>query len=147
MSTRHKTQQGACYGILLSLVFAGIVVIDLIETMIDWPGKLLIALVWGGLLLGPLYFFEKKKDPHRVDMDERDKGILKKALLTSVVFLAGISGVAFVIALFVLGIQKSISVTMDELSAVIYFVLITFILVLSLTVLVQYGRGVKGEGS
>ncbi len=142
----NKTQQGACYGILLSFVLVGIVVIDLIETRVDWPMKLLVALVWGGLLLGPLYFFEKKKDPHRIDMDERDKRIIKKALLTSVVFMAGVSSVAFVIALFALGIQRSISVTMDELSAVIYCVLIAFILVLSLTVLVQYSR-VKGEES
>lgn len=143
----NKTQQAACYGILLSLLLTGIVIIDLIDTMINWPVKLLVALIWGGLLLGPVYFIQMKKSPHTIDMDERDKRIIKKALLTSIVFMAGVSSVAFVIGLFTLGIQRSISVTMDELSAVIYFVLIAFILVLSLTVLIQYGRRVKGEES
>jgi hypothetical protein len=141
----NKTQQAACYGILLSLVLAGIVVIDLIDTMIGWPVKLLAALAWGGLFLGPAFLIERKKDPRRVDVDERDRRIIKKALLTSVAVLAGLSGVAFVIALFALGLQRSISITMDELSAVIYGILITFILVLSVTVLIQYGRAAKGE--
>ena len=141
----NKTPQGACYGILLSLVLAGIVVIDLIDTMVGWPVKLMVALVWGGLLLGPAFLIERKKDPHRVDMDERDKRIIKKALLSSVVVLVGMSSVTFVIALFALGLERSISITMDELSAVIYFVLIAFIFVLSLTVLIQYGRGANGE--
>ena len=143
----NKTQQGACYGILLSFVLAGIVVFDLIDSIVGWPVKLLVALIWGGLLLGPIYFIERKKDPHRVDLDERDKRIIRRAFLTSVAVLAGMSGVTFVIALFVLGIQRSVSFTMDELSAVIYVTLITFILVLSVAVLVQYGRQVKGKES
>ena len=143
----NKTQQGACYGILLSFVLAGIVVFDMIDSIVGWPVKLLVALIWGGLLLGPIYVIERKKDSHRVDLDERDKRIIRRAFLTSVAVLGGMSGVTFVIALFVLGIQRSISFTMDELSAVIYVTLITFILVLSVAVLVQYGRQVKGEES
>ena len=141
----NKTQQGACYGILLSLLLAGIVVFDLIDTIVGWPTKLLVGLVWGGLLLVPIYCIKRKKDPREVDMDERDKRIIKRAILASFALLAGILGVAFVAAIFGLGIQGTLSVTMDELSAVIYFILIAFILVLSLAVLFQYGRGAKGE--
>ena len=141
----NKTQQAACYGILLSLLLAGIVVFDLIDTIVGLPIKLLVALVWGGLLLVPTYFINRKKDPREVDMDERDKRIIKRALLVSFVLLAGILGVAFVAALFGLGIQGTLSVTIDELSAVIYFVFIAFIFVLSLAVLFQYGRQGKGE--
>ena len=141
----NKTQKGACYGILLSLLLAGIVVFDLIDTIVGWPTKLLVGLVWGGLLLVPIYCIKRKKDPRKVDMDERDKRIIKRAILVSFVLLAGILGVAFVSALFGLGIQGTLSVTMDELSAVIYFALIAFILALSLAVLFQYGRGAKGE--
>ncbi|MEJ2702831.1 MAG: hypothetical protein P8Z79_10360 [Sedimentisphaerales bacterium] len=141
----NKTQQSACYGILLSFVLVGLVVFDLIDTLVGLPVKLLVALVWGSLLLGPVYFIERKEYPHRVDIDERDKRTIKRALLTSIAALTGMSGVVFVIALFVLGIKRSISVTMDELSAVIYFTLITFILVLSFTVLIQYRRRTKGE--
>ena len=143
----NKTQQGACYGILLSLLLAGIVIFDLLDTIVGWPVKLLVGAVWGGLLIVPIYLIERKKDPREVDMDERDKRIIKRALLASFVFLAGILGVAFVVALFVLGIQSTLSVTMDELSAVIYFAMIAFILALSLAVLFQYGRRAKGEKS
>jgi len=143
----NKTQQGACYGILLSLLLAGIVIFDLLDTIVGWPVKLLVGAVWGGLLIVPIYLIERKKDPREVDMDERDKRIIKRALLASFVFLAGILGVAFVVALFVLGIQSTLSVTMDELSTVIYFAMIAFILALSLAVLFQYGRRAKGEKS
>jgi len=143
----NKTQHAACYGILLSLLLAGIVVFDLLDTIVGWPVKLLVGLVWGGLLLVPIYLIERKKKPREVDMDERDKRIIKRALLVSFVLLAGMLGVAFVVALFGLGIQSTLSVTMDELSAVIYFALIAFILALSLAILVQYGRGSKGEES
>ena len=139
----NKTQQGACYGILLSLLLAGIVVFDLVDTIVGWPIKLFVGAVWGGLLLVPIYLINRKKDPREVDMDERDKRIIKRALLINFVLLAGMLGVAFVAALFGLGIQSTLSATMDELSGVIYFALIAFVLALSLAVLVQYGRRAK----
>jgi high-affinity nickel permease len=141
----NKTQQSACYGILLSLLLAGIVVFDLIDTIVGWPIKLFVGAVWGGLLLVPVYLIQRKKDPREVDMDERDKRIIKRAILASFVLISGMLGVAFVTALFGLGIQGTLSVTMDELSAVIYFAFIAFIFVLSLAVLFQYGREPRGE--
>jgi len=143
----NKTQQAACYGILLSLLLTWIVIFNLIDTIVGWPIKLLVGAVWGGLLLVPIYFINRKKDPREVDMDERDKRIIKRALLASFVLLAGFLSVAFVAALFSLGIQGTLSVTMDELSAVIYFAMIAFILALSLSVFFQYGRRAKGEKS
>ena len=143
----NKTQKGACYGILLSLLLAGIVIFDLIDTIVGWPIKLLIGAVWGGLLLVPIYLIERKKDPREVDMDERDKRIVKRALLASFILLAVMLGLAFVIAFFILGLQSTMSITMDELSAIIYFFLVAFVLVLSLAVLAQYGRGARGEKS
>lgn len=141
----NKTQQGACYGVLLSLLLAGIVIFDLLDTIVGWPIILLVGAVWGGLLLVPIFLINRKKDPREVDMDERDKRIIKRALLASFVLLAGMLGVAFVVALFGLGIQSTISVTMDELSALIYIALIAFILALSLAVLFQYGWREKGN--
>jgi hypothetical protein len=143
----NKTQQSACYGVLLSLLLAGIVIFDLIDTIVGWPIKLLVGAVWGGFLLVPIYFINRKKDPREVDMDERDKRIIKRAILASFVLLAGMLGVAFIATLFALGIQGTLSVTMDELSAVIYFTFIAFIFVLSLAVLFQYGRRAKGENN
>ena len=141
----NKTQQGACYGILLSLLLTGIVIFDLIDTIVGWPIKLLVGAVWGGFLLVPVFLIQRKKDSREVDLDERDKQIIKRAILASFVLLAGMLSAAFVAALFALGIQSTLSVTMDELSAVIYFAFIVFIFILSLAVLFQYGRGPRGE--
>lgn len=137
----NRTQQGACYGVLLSLLLVGIVVFDLIDTIVGWPTRLLVGLVWGGFLLVPIYLIERTKDSRRIDMDERDRRIIKRALLASFVLLAAAVGLAFIVALFALGLRSTISVTMDDLSAVVYIVLIAFILVLCVSVLVQYGRG------
>jgi len=139
----NKTQKGALYGVLLSFLLAGIVVFDLLDTIVGWPIKLLVGAVWGGLLLVPIYLIERKKDTREVDMDERDKRIIKKALLVSFILLAVMSGLAFIAAFFVLGLQSTIPITMDELSAVIYLVLVIFVLILSLAVLSQYGWGGK----
>ena len=143
----NKTQQSACYGILLSLLLAGIVVFDLIDARAGWPTKLLVALAWGGFLLVPLYLIGRKKYPREVTMDERDKRIVRRALLISFVLLAAALGAAFVVALFTRGIQGTIALTMNDLSAVIYAAMIAFILVLSVAVLVQCGRARNGEAS
>jgi len=143
----NKTQRGAWYGVLLSFLLAGIVVFDLLDTRVGWPMKLLVAILWGGLLLAPVYCLQRKKRFPGVDMDERDREIVKKALLVSFISLVVILGVAFVTAFFTLGLTHTVSITMDGLSAIIYFVLTVFVLVLSLSVLVQYGRGAKGEKS
>jgi len=137
----NKTQEGAWYGVLLFFLLVGLVAFDLLDTRVGWIGKLLVGIIWGGLLLGPLYLIGRKRQPAGVDMDERDKQIIKKALLASFAVLAAMIGVTFVVTFLALGLKSTISITMDEVSAVVYFVLVTFVLVLSLGVLVQYGRG------
>ena len=135
----NKTQKSALYGVLLSLLLVGIVVFDFLDTRVGWPIMLPVALIWGGLLLGPMYLLARKGQAAEPDMDERDKQIIRKALLASLTLLAGMAGVAFVAAFLVLGLRRTISTTMDEVSAVVYFVLVAFVLVLSLSVLIRYG--------
>ena len=77
-------------------------------------------------------------------MDERDKQIIRKALLATFALLAAMVGVAFVGAFLALDLKRTISITMDEISAMVYFVLVAFVLVLSLAVLVQYAW--RGDG-
>jgi hypothetical protein len=140
-----KTQKGAWYGVLLSFLLAGIVVFDFLDTRVGWPIKLLVGIIWGGLLLGPVYLIERKKQSPGATMDERDEQIIKRALLASFASLAGLSGTAFVVAFLALGLNRTIAITMDEVSAVVYFVFVAYVLVLSLAVLVQYGREGKHE--
>ena len=132
---------------MLSLLLAGIVIFDLIDTIVGWPIKLLVGAIWGGFLLVPIYLIERRKKPGEADTDERDKEIIKRALLISIFLIAIISCLTFIICLFTLGLENAISFTMDDISAVIYFVLIAFVLVLSLTILIQYSFGAKGEKS
>lgn len=141
----NKTQEGAWYGVLLSLLLAGVVVFDFLDTRVGRPMKLLVGTIWGGLLLGPVYLIERKRQPPAVDMDERDRQIIRKGLLAGFVLLAVMSGVAFVAAFLVLGLRNTISITMDEISAVVYFVLVVFVLILSSAVLVQYAHGGRDE--
>ena len=141
----NRTQRGAWYGVLLSFLLAGIVVFDVLDTRVGWPVKLLVAILWGGLLLAPVYLLQRKKRSPGVDMDERDRNIVKRALLASLISLAVILGAAFVTAFLTLGLTHTVSITMDGLSAVVYYVLVVFVLVLSLAVLVQYGRRASDE--
>ena len=137
----NRTQKSALYGVLLSLLLAAIVVFDFLDARVGWMVKLLVSIMWGGLLLGPVYLIERKKQTPGVDTDERDRQIIKKALLASFALLAAMLGVAFVAAFLTLGLKSTISITMDEVSTVVYFVLVAFVFVLSSSVLVQYGRG------
>ena len=139
----NRTQKSALYGVLLLLV--GIVVFDVLDTRVGWPVKLLVAILWGGLLLAPVYLLQREKWSAAVDMDERDRKTIKRALLASFISLAVILGVAFVTAFLTLGVTHTISITMDGLSAVVYYVLVAFVLVLSLAVLVPYGRRAGDE--
>jgi hypothetical protein len=133
----NKTQKGAWYGVLLSLLLVGIVVLDLLDAA-PWPVKLLVALLWGTLLLGPAYLIERRKAPHEVPLDERDRRIIKKALLASFCVLAGILGLVYVGLFLVLDLRDRLSFDLDQISAAVYFMLIAFILTMSLAVLVQY---------
>lgn len=59
----NKTQKSACYGVLLSLLLAGIVVFDFLDTRGGWPMMLLVGIIWGSLLLGPVYLLGRKGRP------------------------------------------------------------------------------------
>jgi hypothetical protein len=137
----NRTQKGAWYGVLLSLLLVGIVVLDLLDTA-PWPVKLPVALLWGGFLLGPLFLIGRKRGRHEVPVDERDRRIVKKALLASFCVLAGILGLVYVGLFLALDLRDRLWLDLDQISAAVYFALVVFILAMSLAVLVQY----RGEG-
>jgi uncharacterized Tic20 family protein len=137
----NKTQKAALYGLYLVPFMLLIPLVDLVDTKNNPILLRAISYPLVILLILPLWFLNRKKT--EVDMDERDKEILKRALLISISLIAIISCLAFTICLFALGLENAISFTMDDISAVIFFILIAFILVLSLTVLFQYRLGAK----
>lgn len=132
----NKTQKAALYGLYLLPFMLLIPLVDLVDTKINPILLRLIGYPLVALWILPLWFLSKKKT--EVDMDERDKEIIKRALLISISLIAIISCLAFTTCLFTLGLENAISFTMDDISAVIFFSLVAFILVLSLTVLIQY---------
>ena len=141
----NKTQKGALYGLYTVAFMLLIPLVDLVDTKINPILLRVIGYLLVILWILPLLFLSKKKT--EVDMDERDKDIIKRSLLISIFLIAVISCLVFTVCLFILGLENAISFTMDDISAVIFFVLVTFILVLSLAVLFQYGRGPRGENN
>ena len=142
----NKTQKGAWIGLVLVAFLLMIPAIDIVEKSMSTLLTHVVGYSVGlPLLILIIYLIRKIETQPGVNFDERDKLIIKKALLGSFTFLIVILGVVFVIALMTLGLEKSISITIDELSAVIYFFLVIFLFVLSLAVLIQYGRGGKDD--
>ena len=137
----NKTQKAALYGLYLVAFILLIPLVDLVDTKINPILLRAIGYPLVILLILPLWFLSRKKA--EVDTDERDKEIIKKALLISIFLIAIVSCSAFTVCLFACGLENAISFTMDDISAVIFFTLVAFILVLSLMVLIQYRSGAK----
>jgi len=95
---------------------------------------------FGGL--GPLIF---KKDKGKVEFDERDKLINRRAALAGFGSAYMVVGLACMIPFFVLGPDRSISV--NWLPMIFMGTGITHFFVHSVAILVQYGWGRKGEKS
>ena len=132
----NKTQKAALYGLYIVAFMLLIPLVDLVDTKINPILLRVIGYPLIILLILPLWFLNKKKT--EVDTDERDKEIIRRALLISISIIAAISCLVFTVCLFACGFENAISFTMNDLSAVIFFTLVAFILVLSLTVFIQY---------
>ncbi len=141
----NKTQKGAWVGLVLVVFLLMIPAIDIVEKSL---GTLLTHVVGYSvglpLLILVIYLIHKIETQPGVNFDERDKLIIKKAIIIAfaVVSIALIAW--YILTLFSLGETGFISVS--KLPVIVYTASILFIFVCSLTVLVQYGRG-KGEKS
>lgn len=137
----NKTQKGACYGLLLAVLFLAVPIIDKYESQ--------LGLVWTHVigycvcipaLIVPLFFLMKKSGRHEVEYDERDKAIIKKAVIVGFVTLGAAELIGYVAIL----TQKEHGrpmLTTDNLSIALYYGFIIYIFSLSTTVLIQYGKG------
>ena len=138
-----KTQKAAIYGIYLAAFMLLIPLGDLLETKIN--PFLLKAIIYPLVILMilPVWFLTRKKS--EVDMDERDKAIIKKACILA----AGIvsAGLLALYTFFIFMSPPDNGITPFMLQDIVFFSFLVFILVLSLAVLFQYGRICKGEKS
>ena len=143
----NKNQKGAwiTLGIVLySIVYSSITYFRLF-VLKKPPTKFQVLLFLGSLVLYivlSFLFLRKKQSPVEVETDERDKRIMKKALLPCLisvgVCLAAVSGIPQLIV----GTDGSIPVWLLPIMHIV--VLFVAILVYSITVLVLYGRVAKG---
>ena len=145
----NRTQRGAWYtfGVAVLLLIFGVIVF----TSMFAPGEkttgkgLIEILVWFILvfLMGGAALVHWKRGPSSVDFDERDNTIKKNAVLVSFVSLWVILIASSLVPCFVVGDDGAIPVCLLPIINIGVFIII--MAVYSVTILVQYGRGAKGE--
>ncbi|UCC22667.1 MAG: hypothetical protein JSW23_00940 [Planctomycetota bacterium] len=144
----NRAQKSAWFG----LTMAGLLLIFFIPRFFFTP-PLRLYLFWLSpnfgivvvLLIFLLTFLLRKKGRDKVGIDERDSCISRRALIAAFSSTAGLFMVACIIGPFIAHPTTSMSVLL--LPSLLYSLFIVFILVYSVAVLVQYGRGGKdGQG-
>ncbi len=104
-----------------------------------------IALILFCLLVPYLIFLFKKQSPAEVESDERDSLIIKRAVLISFVSTWLLLAASCIIPRFIVGYSGCIPIWV--LSLVDFCIFMAAIFIYSAAVLIQYGRGNKGEKS
>ena len=136
----NKTQKGAWGGLVLVVFLLMIPVIDIVEKGL---GPLLTHLVAYSVGLGLLglviYLIRKIEKQPGVNFDERDKLIIKKAIIVAFVAVSIALIAWYILTLFWLGETGFISVS--KLPVIVYTASILFIFVCSLATLIQYKTG------
>lgn len=145
----NKTQKGAWFNLAGALLCIAIIIWVIIEFVIlrripegflrDWS---LIAFCL--LMVIATIFLRRKQSPAEVEVDERDNLIKHRAVIASFVSVWVLLAAVTIIPRFVVGIEGSIPVWL--LAFMNLGVLFGALLVYSVAVLVQYGRGGEGGG-
>lgn len=92
-----------------------------------------------------IYFLRRKQSPAEPESDERDNLIKHRAVLAAFISVWLLFLAVSILAKFVVGANGSIPVFLLPIVTVGVFYIV--LLVYSIAVLVQYGRGSKGEKS
>ncbi len=149
----NKTQEEALICVILMPVAAlvcGALGVGLAYVKAVPLPRLLIEFAFVFTLLGcawltPLFLRRIRKKKGKVVFDERDQLIVKRAALTAYVMLWLYFVTACVIAWWIVGPHGSISVNVMPFTLAGGLAIFGF--VHNLAILIQYGRGVKGEKS
>ena len=145
----NRTQKGAwfMFGGTLLLIAFGIYIF----AMMFAAGDRLKGIGWirfGSLpltlfLIGGVWFMRRKQSPNELDSDERDNDIKKNAVLASFVSVWVLLFLLNFIPVYIVGETGSIAVSIFPIiNTTIVFIAM---LVYSIAILIQYGRGTKGE--
>jgi len=143
----NKTQKGTLVSLVSALLCIAIAVFLLVEIVVlKHPPESFSEKFWLPIVvcvLGPILtiFYWKKQSPTEVESDERDDLIKKRAALVSFVSVWILLYAATVIPWFIVGLEGSIPVFL--LPFINVGILLVVLLIYSVAVLVQYGRGGK----
>ena len=144
----NMTQKGAWFGVYLSLLLLAIAIVDL-TGILDYKGfptpgiivfHAFLAVVF---LFLPIAWLNRSRKRSKSVQDERDKLIIKRAVLAAFLSLTGLFIIGYIITLF--AVKTTASMPAGKLPEILYGGSIIFILVLSVAVLVQYSWRVRGE--
>lgn len=142
----NRAQKSAWFGLTMSTL---LLVLFVTSVLVARPAPQLSNLLWFSPALGLsallIIFLRKKQGQDKVDIDERDSCISRKALIAAFSSTAGLLISACMIPPFIAGPTSSIPVCL--LPALLYSLFVVFILTYSVAVLVQYGWAGKGEKS
>ncbi|MBW8016305.1 MAG: hypothetical protein FVQ82_08975 [Planctomycetes bacterium] len=142
----NKTQKGAWLnlsGCLICMASFGYIYLHFF-VLKKGPG---ITGIWPLLaaycvfLVLPIVFLHKKQSPHEVAKDERDSLIEKRAVIAAFVSVWILLFAATIIPRFIVGVDGSIAVWC--LAFINVGILFIVMLVYSIAILVQYGKGSK----
>jgi hypothetical protein len=133
----NKTQKSAWFGLTMSTL---LLVLLVTSVLVARRVSQLSNLLWFSPAFGLfalLIIFLRKKDQDRVNIDERDSCISRKALIAAFSSTAGLLIGACMIPPFIAGPTNSIPVCL--LPALLYSLFVVFILTYSMAILIQYG--------
>lgn len=145
----NKTQRRALFTLSISilLIAFGVTIFNSMFTPGDRTAGVKLVKVWMWLILGVsvsgAVLVHWKRRTSEVDNDERDNAIKKNAVLVSFISLWVLLFTVSLIPGFVAGDAGSIPVCL--LPIINMGIFLIAMLVYSVAILAQYGRGIKGE--
>jgi len=130
----------------LFIVFVGFLLLIPAVDLVEKSLGLLLTHVAGyavgiPLMLLLIYLIRKIETVPGVNFDERDKFIIKKAIISAFTAVSIVLLAWYILTLFFLGDRGFVSVS--ALPVVVYAASVLFVFVCCIAVLVQYGRGAK----
>jgi len=141
----NKTQKSAWCGLVVTLTFLLLCLFLFIELTIlkkmFFFMNLLGATLLFGLVVAWVIFIRKKQSTTEVETDERDKLIQTRAIVASFISVGILIALTCLILRFIVGISGTIAVW--ELTLINFLIFEVALLVYSVAILVQYGRGGK----
>jgi len=144
----NRTQKSALLnlsGFLVNIVFLGylLITIFVLKSLPNRPVGIVWLLLFGVLFGGWALLLRKRQNSAEPEADERDKAIMRNAILVSFVSTWLFLAVATLVPALVLGEAGSVPVYVLTFTNFAVFLLAG--LVYSVAILVQYGRSDKGE--